>query len=791
MDSPETLTEDLIFNSVMTNCHLDFPTATPQPVICEVCGTYFETRRGLSSHARLHLRQLGVTSSESSGAPIELLYQLVQERGDSLPDFKADSSAPGTATLKKPSKQESRTPSAPEDRSDFLKAGSRVMTTPQKLHQQESPARLKESPIVLLHSPPSGLRLGESRTSEGSSSSSKHKTTAKPKWAPLATDAPITLASDTNNEVHVCQLCGCWYGTRKGLSGHARDHLRQIGIPDSDIKGSPIDLLYKIMEEEDLKPIGSAKREQLTSNDPPRSSSKRPCNQSSPPVSPPSKQPKSSEDFTCILCGEEFENRKGLAIHARAHLRQIGVVDLQGKISAIDTVQELVSSGMLEATHSPKTSAALSPAPFASTSLSSSPAKYIRSPVNRAPKAKKGFRLAVDPLHRKPKPEPLEIEVSVQPKGSSTNSNSPTQKSAAASKPVNAVSFTDVQSPPTVLCDFCGQLFETRKALSCHARAHLRQLGLSWSIKTSPIDLLKEVMVHGEEGKKGSSGKATWTPQGSRRSLDSLRSGEPATNPSTSPLDYSMKEKSPPGKSGAAHPDTSCELCGFEFENRKALASHARAHLRQLGIIEWKADGASSPIELLSDLMRRDPAKVAAITRRYRMGDLYIKKSQRGAASPSRSTDSDSVPGSSLKPSVGRENLGVTASSSRHSHSHVRTIAAHGPPSVRFPRGVHPPKHVVPSGEENQGTNLQQPSRSGSIPAMLPKPPLTPLVKLVGKVYSLQCRFCEEVFHGPQSVQERWIIHLQKHILSLGYKGKASPPAAPVAAPALVHPVAV
>ena len=72
--------------------------------------------------------------------------------------------------------------------------------------------------------------------------------------------------------------------------------------------------------------------------------------------------------------------------------------------------------------------------------------------------------------------------------------------------------------------------------------------------------------------------------------------------------------------------DTSCELCGFDFENRKALASHARAHLRQLGIIEWKADGASSPIDLLSELIRRDPVKVAAINRRYRMGDLYIKK---------------------------------------------------------------------------------------------------------------------------------------------------------------------
>lgn len=119
------------------------------------------------------------------------------------------------------------------------------------------------------------------------------------------------------------------------------------------------------------------------------------------------------------------------------------------------------------------------------------------------------------------------------------------------------LSPTDVQSPPTVLCDYCGQLFDTRKALSCHARAHLRQLGLAWTIKTSPIDLLKEVMMHGMEGRgpsapSGSAGKATWAPQGPRRSLDSLQSGEPATKPCTSPLDYSMKEKSPSGKSGAS-----------------------------------------------------------------------------------------------------------------------------------------------------------------------------------------------------------------------------------------------
>lgn len=120
-------------------------------------------------------------------------------------------------------------------------------------------------------------------------------------------------------------------------------------------------------------------------------------------------------------------------------------------------------------------------------------------------------------------------------------------------------SSPDVQSPPTVLCDYCGQLFDTRKALSCHARAHLRHLGLAWSIRTSPIDLLKEVMIHGVESVKesavnGSSAKAALSPPSSRKCMDSLHSGEPDTKSCTSPLNYSLKEKSPSVKSGAPHP---------------------------------------------------------------------------------------------------------------------------------------------------------------------------------------------------------------------------------------------
>ncbi|XP_053275273.1 protein Wiz [Pleuronectes platessa] len=767
-------------------------------VICEVCGTYFETRRGLSSHARLHLRQLGVTLSESSGAPIELLYQLMEESGGSLPKFKADSSTP-EPPLRKRSQQESRTPLNLQDKGPSNNPGVRVMTSPHKMDHQGSPVRSKESAATVLPSSPSAHKL-----SEGSSSSSTdHQTPTKPLWAPLETDAPITLASDTPDEVYVCQLCGCWYETRKGLSSHARAHIRQIGIPDSEIKGSAIDFLYRIMEEEDLKPISPDQQKLLIKNRASGSSSKRPSEL----TSPPGKRPKTSKECTCVLCGEEFENRKGLASHSRSHLRQLGMTDLMGKNSALDTLQELVSSGMLEAVHRPKPNSAsssssvpskspacpLSPALSPALSLSQRPGKSLHSPpplVNKAPKAKKGFRLAVDPLLRKLKPEPEEIEVSAPSEILNTLSGSPQKSPPAlvASKPLSA----DVHTPPTVLCDFCGQLFDTRKALSCHVRAHLRQLGLTWSIRTSPIDLLKEVMLRGEEGLKGS-GKASWMLQASKKAPERPQSKEPASNTCTSPLDYSMKEKSPPGKSASLFPDTSCELCGFNFENRKALASHARAHLRQLGIIEWKADGATSPIELLGELIRRDPVKVAAITRRYRSGDLYIKKVQKPGGSPPLSTDSDSVPGSSMKlePRAGRENLGVMAGSSRQTQGHTRTLAGHSNPGVRSPRGVHPPKHIAARGGQSRDKNSQQPPRSGSIPAMLPKPPLTPLVKLVGKIYSLKCRFCEEVFHGPLSVQEQWITHLQKHILSLGYKGKASPPAPPVAAPVLVDPVAV
>lgn len=182
--------DTLIIKFVFGTSHLNFlaaaasASASAQPVKCEVCGTYFESRRGLSSHARLHLRQLGVALSESSGAPISLLYQLVRERDGCLPEFKADSSADGIALLRNTSQQESRNLSEPEDTSQI---------SPQTKSFAESPTRPKESMHTLLPSSPSCSTLVESRASEGSSSSAENQTSTKPLWAPLETDAPIRL----------------------------------------------------------------------------------------------------------------------------------------------------------------------------------------------------------------------------------------------------------------------------------------------------------------------------------------------------------------------------------------------------------------------------------------------------------------------------------------------------------------------------------------------------------------------------------------------------------------------
>lgn len=49
--------------------------------------------------------------------------------------------------------------------------------------------------------------------------------------------------------VHVCELCGAWYETKKGLVSHARTHLRHFGVK-LDPKAAPIQVLHELLQKE-------------------------------------------------------------------------------------------------------------------------------------------------------------------------------------------------------------------------------------------------------------------------------------------------------------------------------------------------------------------------------------------------------------------------------------------------------------------------------------------------------------------------------------------------------------
>ncbi|XP_017571232.1 protein Wiz isoform X3 [Pygocentrus nattereri] len=891
--------------------------------LCEVCGTCFETKRGLSSHCRSHLRQLGVAVSDSSGAPIGLLYELIRERDGKLPYSSPKASLDKTPapkppqkpkipksllttslkTLQTPTPKSTQTPTHKTPKASTPKTPpSSTLKTPSSKKDSTTKLKIKIASLVKKYSkspsagsaplspslsppPLSPIKPDkprkvptEPKSVPGPVSSplspSLNLPSSKPLWAPQETDAPLNLTMtdpSLRHDVHVCELCGAWYETRKGLSSHARAHLRQFGV-EIDSKGAPIDILHELLlKEEQSGRVSPLQFDNYPpSSTPPRAAPKRPA-PSSPlpegshiaPVSPPplkkiktsaaavGAEPEGeafgqkgdlSKDVSCEFCHENFKKSQSLASHARSHLRQLGITEWSVHGSPMATLRDLMARrgttslpkphappskhshmptkplGSPIKPHAPPTKDGVSPtkphtSPVQSHVLEKPidmptkpqvpPTKHFASPPNphaspmktphppkkplpstpasppppstalpltsgstpiakspgsappRVPKARKGSRTVVP----KPKDEPLEKNISVpKPKNTTTPSlaapGSSSNQNTTVLKPE-----ADLSVP--VRCNYCGEMFDSRKALSCHARAHLRQLGVKWSPNASPIDTLYELMLR--EGTLQGSEVKPEPPAGASGSWRKATSS-PQTF-TTSPVEF-LAEKTDSQDSMATGCEATCDLCGFDFENRKALASHARAHLRQQGV-DWHTNG--SPIETLAEWMQREPGKVAELHKRYMRGELPQVVKKRSSASPHPSLSDPE----SARPATARELKGQLSSSS----AHRKPSASQHTPTHTAARGCErrPPKHI-PHSDSRLGAGPLKP-RVGNAPSLMPRPPESSLVKLVGKVYSLKCRFCEEVFKGPLSVQEDWLIHLRQHILNL--KRDSAPNSAP------------
>ncbi|XP_004632691.1 protein Wiz isoform X10 [Octodon degus] len=763
---------------------------------CEVCGACFETRKGLSSHARSHLRQLGVAESESSGAPIDLLYELVKQKG--LPDgplglppglakkssspkeLIASSTRPGLLSLAKPL--------------DVPAVNKAIKSPPgfsaKGLAHPPSSPLLKKAPLALAGSPTP--KNPEDKSPQ--LSLSPRPASPKAQWSQSEDEGPLNLTSGPEPTRDIrCEFCGEFFENRKGLSSHARSHLRQMGVTEWYVNGSPIDTLREILK---------------------RRTQSRPGGHPHPPG----------------------PSSKALA----------KVVGSGGPSSSLEarSPSDLHMSPLAKKLPPPPPGSPLGHSPTASP----------------PPTARKMFPgLAAPSLPKKLKPEQMRVEIKREMlpgalHGETHPSEGPWGAPREDMTPLNLSSRAEPVRD--IRCEFCGEFFENRKGLSSHARSHLRQMGVTeWSVNGSPIDTLREILkkkskpcLIKKEPPAGDlapslaeDGPPTVAPGPVQSSLLlsplAGRPGKPGAGPAQVPRELSLTPitgakpsatsfigsvaaKRPlqedrllpaevkaktyiqtelPFKAKTLHEKTShssteacCELCGLYFENRKALASHARAHLRQFGVTEWCVNG--SPIETLSEWIKHRPQKVGAYRSYIQGGRPFTKKFR----STGHGRDSDRRPPLGLAPgglsfvgrSVGGE-LGPEAG--RAADGGERPLAASPPGTVKAEehqrqninkferRQARPPDASTARGSE-EANDLhhkleevrQPPPRVRPVPSLVPRPPQTSLVKFVGNIYTLKCRFCEVEFQGPLSIQEEWVRHLQRHILEMNFS-KADP----------------
>ncbi|XP_068034386.1 LOW QUALITY PROTEIN: protein Wiz-like, partial [Anomalospiza imberbis] len=735
----------------------------PSLTTCEVCGACFETRKGLSSHARSHLRQLGVAESESSGAPIDLLYELVRHKP------KADGAGPALAKKSAGSPKE---PGAPRPPLLLLPkpdgAVNKAIKSPpgfgKSLGQPGSPG-LRKVPAALPGSPKGAEEKGAKLALS--------PLPAEAKWAPEE-DGPLNLTSGSEPCRDIrCEFCGEFFENRKGLSSHARSHLRQMGVTEWYVNGSPIDTLREILTRRRSghpKPLAKSLLGGLAPLEPPRPppelhlpglGKKVPA-----PLSPPGPAPGAASPPPTAR--KMFPGLSAPSLHKKLKQDQLRV-EIKRELMAGAAVGGGGGGGGGAGIHPGEAPAPPDPAWAAHEEM---------APLNLSSRA--------DPVR-------------------------------------------------DIRCEFCGEFFENRKGLSSHARSHLRQMGVTeWSVNGSPIDTLREILRKKSKpclikkeppappglepgaagpGEDGMEPKPPPPGPAPGKALPpGLALGKPGSGLALAPLGSKnagafLAAKRPLGeerlgghgeakhkafelgfKAKALHDKASaeacCELCGLYFENRKALASHARAHLRQFGVTEWCVNG--SPIETLREWIRHRPHKAGAY-RSYIQGGRPFSKKFRSSAHPREPRGALAVPflpkgGLAAEAALGDCAKGPDgAERALGSPLGLVKVEEQRGNFSKFERRQARPLEPPPPRDAEGGADFPRklpeprpPPRVRPVPALVPRPPQTSLVKFVGNIYTLKCRFCEVEFQGPLSIQEEWVRHLQRHILEMNFS-KADP----------------
>ncbi|XP_031800556.1 protein Wiz-like [Sarcophilus harrisii] len=887
------------------------PAPKAQRPLCTLCGASFEAqtdlcRHVLSRHSRFLASHPEPSEAESGEAPTDQPPERRQQKGKrsgprplSHPRAKKSVSSKGAAASPRPgpltlSKAVER---PPETRTSKAVKSLPGCSTTGLSHPPGSPL-LKKGPPAFSGPPPP-------KNSEDRSplpGSSKAQCPQPEDEGPLN----LSLDGDLGRELDGL-LSRAHFETTKDPSPQARAHLPQPGMSHPEAKGSPIDSGFHTRLPAQREGQAEPGRPEFSARWPPAMAplllspplAKKPKPRVSGEAGLPGKWDLPANAFWapvmelallslssdtgpaqhigCELCGQLFDNAHGLASHANSHLQEMGVREWHVNNSPIDTLAEILKSqtqaqaggppdptspgpkagaeamggGPGDSLEAPSAAEPHVPPPARKWDPSSDPLGLSLTTSSHSTARRKFPGRSLHSLQEKLKSEPRRVEikqetlvVGLQDKGRpSDGPGSPREDKA----PQNLASWAEpVQD---IRCQLCGEFFRDRRGLSCHARFHLRRMGVTeWY--GSPIDKLQEILEkranvglikkkptptelpcpRGEDGPK-SPGKGplalSLTPlprnpdkprpdsanRGQKMTLspllsdpiagfltplrtkrpppdDQLLHGEKKTKTCTC-REPPIKTEPIPSQSSHAPREARCELCRLHFENRQALASHAQAHLRQLGVTGWRLKG--SPIETLREWIKRNPQKGRAYrshipggrpplgmshhSRPKRDGDKRVPLTW----APNRLTLTDKPLGSESGPGEGgRAGDGGTG-----------------------PLVASPP--AVVKAEENQCHNVHHgggqqawPSRGEAatdsqqtlVPRRQPPPRALPtnsllppsvLSRLRGPWYTLKCRFRKVQFQGPLSIQKEWIHHLQRHILERSSSRAEPGPVAPEA----------
>ncbi|XP_059846872.1 uncharacterized protein LOC132405910 [Hypanus sabinus] len=688
--------------------NLSIDSAPNKETRCEFCGDYFENRKGLSSHARSHLRQFGVTEWTVNGSPIDTLKELMKRKMHPLessvtPGLKMPSK-PAATSMKSPTEDMQGDPFSPttgrSTKFSLTIPSVQQVSSGSLIHKKVqgqflSPSPLKKMKLNPLKKVKQEHFQIEYNPEEAATSLKSNSYLPEQMWPPRGDTSPFHLTVDQPSKDVRCEFCGEYFENRKGLSSHARSHLRQFGVTEWTVNGSPIDTLKELMKRKGKpEPLGQEPEQREMQQDP------QSYQYDEKPI----------KSFGQLIKSPVKDLQQK---HMTPPARKVLTYTSNGQHPTVSPLGKKIPMGFVST---------------ASLKKSMSDERSI-------------------PQELKP--------------GYTTESGS--YKPKATWSPQEKVT-TPVIAADTC-CELCGHYFENRKALASHARAHLRQFGVTeWHINGSPIDTLREWIRQKPNISPGTSLNCVQDrplPKPIRNNIKSLvkelprelcslpggktvklepmqpktvELGFPASpvqkNPETekmpptecyTPTDLSQssitectpsssmpsEDEEPHPKKKRKHPVKlgTCEYCGVTLTTGVGLSNHMRGHLKS---------GLKRKLPSLSQFEELHEKAEPALT------DTYNERKQQKPAACTESL--------SPKDEEGKE-----------------------------------PKTFRSKSEEPKPLRV----RPVIFPVLKPEP--LSLVKFIGNIYTLKCRFCDVEFHGPLSIQEEWVRHLQRHILDVNF----------------------